>query len=254
MPPTNESEFRLPRAPIVEAVLDIDCDMPSGQKLATLEAPARERLQDRYPRFRAQLIQEHHVEAKQDELPSVSFRHHVGALQFLQNDERQLVQFRPEGFSFNRLAPYSSLDEYLPEIERTWGAFVELGSPLQIRMVRLRYINRMLLPAPDGKLDLTAFLNVAPRLPDERTLALVGFLSQQAAVELETGNHVNLVLASQPLEGQKVPTILDLSVAAPGPMEPKNWSWILDRIVALRLLKNRVFRSTLTQKCLNLFQ
>ncbi len=30
-------------------------------------------------------------------------------MQFLTEDEKQLIQFRPNGFSFNRLAPYGSL-------------------------------------------------------------------------------------------------------------------------------------------------
>ena len=42
------------------------------------------------------------------------------------------------------------LDEYLPEIERTWRFFVELASPVQVRRIRLRYINRILLPLASG--------------------------------------------------------------------------------------------------------
>lgn len=67
-------------------------------------------------------------------------------LQFLKNDEKQLVQIRPQGYSFNRLAPYGGFDEYLPEIERAWRLFVDIVMPLQVKLIRLRYINRFLLP------------------------------------------------------------------------------------------------------------
>ena len=73
----------------------------------------------------------------------MSVRRGIQALQFLHADEKQLVQVRAQGFSFNRLAPYTSLDDYLPEIERTWHLFVGLASPVQIRVVQLRYINRI---------------------------------------------------------------------------------------------------------------
>ncbi len=101
------------------------------------------------------------------------------------------MQVRAQGFSFNRLAPYSSLDDYLPEIERTWRLYVDLVSPTQIRFIRLRYINRILLPMAEKKVDLDEFLTIGPRQPDEHA-----FLSQQASVEKDTGHQVNLVLTS----------------------------------------------------------
>ena len=127
-------------------------------------------------------------------------RHLVSGLQFLSADERQIVQIRPEGYSFNRLAPYGSLDEYLPDIEWSWGRFRELTRPVQIRGIGLRYINRMLLPMDGGQIDLPAYLNVTPLVPDRETLEFVGFLNQSSAVEMETGNHVDITLATQPAE------------------------------------------------------
>ncbi len=246
--------FRLPNAPIVEAVLDLDCDLPPGTKLSALEPAARERFGTHYPKFRAQLLHEHLIEAKPDALPSVSLRHHVGALQFLQDDERQLVQLRQAGFSFNRLAPYTCLDDYLPEIQRTWNAFVEMAAPLQLRGVRLRYINRILLPAEEGKVRLEDYLKVAPTFPGDQVLNFVGFLNQYAALEKETGHQVNLVLTSQPLEGSALPIIFDNCVAAQAGEEVRDWDWILAKIQALRALKNRIFRNMITKKCLELFQ
>src|ERR1043165_295772 len=121
----------LAKPPIVEAVLDLDCDLPPGREITELEAAARQKLGDRYPKARGQFIQEHQIEALGEESPKLSVRRRIQALQFLHEDEKQLIQFRPQGFSFNRLAPYSTLDDYLPEIERAWRVFVELASPLQ---------------------------------------------------------------------------------------------------------------------------
>ena len=245
--------LKLLKAPIVEAVIDIECDMPPGHSLESLEALARDRFRDHYPKFRAQFLQEHQIESKADELPKMSIRRAVQALQLLQEDEKQLVQVRMQGFSFNRLAPYTSLDDYLREIERTWKSFTQLTSPVQIRAIRLRYINRLLLPTVDGKVQLEDYLKDPPHLPDEETLKFVGFLNQHAAVEKETGHQVNIVLTMQPPESDGLPIIFDNSVAATEAGEPENWAWILSKICALRGLKNRIFRNTLTQKCLNQF-
>lgn len=240
--------------PIIEAVLDIDCDMPPGVDVAALESPARAALRDLYPKVRTLFLQEHTIEARADTPPSMSVRRGVQALQFLQEDEKQLVQLRGQGFSFNRLAPYSSLDDYLPEMERTWRVFVGLSSPAQVRIVRLRYINRILLPMQEGRVTLSEYVRIGPELPDDTHLTLTGFLNSLAAVEAKTGNRVNIILTSQLPEDKRLPLILDIEAAADGPLEPLDWPAILARIQSLRRLKNVIFGSTLTEECLKLFQ
>lgn len=250
----SEPELKLANAPIVEAVLDIDCDMPPGFDLAALEEPARQALRSQYPKFQNRLLEHHHIESKADEPSKHSARRAIQALQFLHDDEKQLVQVRGQGFSFNRLAPYTSLDDYLPEIHRTWNLFIELASPLQVRVVRLRYINRILLPFIDMRVNLDAFFNLGPRLPDEDRLQFAGFLDQHSAVEMDTGHQVNIVLASQPPANERLPVVFDICVASAGAVEPKDWIWIEAEVQSLRGLKNRIFRHTLSEKCLNLFR
>jgi len=245
-------QIRVP--PIVEAVLDIDCDMPPAFDLVALEPSAHDALRHRYPKLRKQFIQEHRVVAPIDGAPKMTSKQGIQALQFLQNDEKQLVQVRAQGFSFNRLAPYVGLDDYLPEMERTWRLFAGFSAPIQIRLIRLRYINRILLPLSEGRVDLDDYLNLGPRLPDEDRLTFAGFLNQHSAVEAGTGNRVNIVLAAQPPEGASLPVIFDIETLKSVDGEPSDWSLVNSKIQSLRELKNLVFERTLTDKCLKLFQ
>jgi uncharacterized protein (TIGR04255 family) len=246
--------LNLKSPPIVEAVLDIECDLPPDLVFSTLEQPARDRFSDRYPVARIQFIQEHQIGLKPNEQPPLSIRQSVQAFQFLQSDEKQLVQLRTQGFSFNRLAPYSSLDDYLPEIERTWQIYVELANPIQIRLVRMRYINRIELPIGTGLFQLDDYFKVCPRLPEEEKLSFVGFFNQHAAVEIETGNLVNIVLTAQPSSERQLPVIFDTTVASSIGGEINDWLLIREKILDLRNLKNRIFKNTLTDKCLSLFR
>lgn len=245
---------KLKNAPIIEAVLDIDCDMPPGQEISTLEASARASFQPQYPKFQTIFNQELRLEPKLGAPAQVSTLHKMQGLQFLQDDGRQLVQVRTQGFSFNRLAPYSTLDDYLQEMERTWNLFVKLASPVQVRVIRLRYINRILLPKPGVKVQLDDYLKIGPHLPDEEKFELIGFLHQHAAVEVETKNQVNIILAAQPPENDMLPLIFDITAASATTQEPGNWAAIAEKIQSLRHLKNRVFRNTITEKCISLFQ
>jgi uncharacterized protein (TIGR04255 family) len=249
----SKTELKLSKAPIVEAVLDIDCDMPPGFDLIAIEGPAREAFRSQYPKFRNQFLEELHIESKVDELKHSS-RRAIQSLQFLQDDEKQLVQLRRQGFSFNRLAPYTSLDDYLSEMHRTWESFISVASPVKIRALRLRYINRILLPFASELMDLEHYLKVGPRLPDEQRLRFAGFLNQHTAVEVDTGYQVNIVLASQVPEKETLPIIFDICVADAKAAEPNDWNWISSEIQSLRNLKNRIFINTLTEKCLNLFR
>jgi len=239
----------------VEAVVDIDCDLPPGFDLPSLEQPAREAYRDRYPTLRKQYVQEHQIEARPDAPPLMSVgRSGIQALQLLAADGKQLVQVRAQGFSFNRLAPYSSLDDYLADIESGWRAFVVLAAPVQVTTVRLRYINRLLLPLVEGEVNLDEYLKSAPRASPGAGLKLGAFLNQHVAVETATGHQVTVVLAAQPPEAGFLPVIFDNAAASLERREATDWSGILGTIHALRILKNRVFQETLTDRCLSLFR
>lgn len=253
--PTIESWGKLAKAPIVEAVLDIDCALPPGRPVADLERAAREAYGDRYPKSRVQLIQQQRLETHGGAPPQLTVQQGIQAFQFLHQDERQLVQVRVQGYSFNRLAPYTTLDDYLPEIQRTWELFVRIASPVEVRGIRLRYINRIVLPMEGGRVDLDQYLRTGPRLPDEESLMLAGFLSQNAAIERNTGNHLITVLTHELQQLETLPIILDITAkSAVQPLNPTNLAEILTRVQSLRDLKNRAFRNTLTSRCLKLFQ
>lgn len=235
-------------APIVEAILDVECDLPPGLDLAALAARARAAFADRYP------VQQPSFEAPA-EAPLAVPRSLLGSFQLFQEDKKQLVQVRARGYTFNRLAPYTSLDDYLPEIERTWRLFVDLAGPLQVRLVRLHYINRIVLPLTADAVDLAAYFTTAPaRFPVDDTLRFAGFLAQQSAVERATGRRVKATLTSQPTEAAGLPVIFDIEAVAETAIEPRDWPAILAEIQSLRGLKNMTFRSTLTDRCLRLLQ
>lgn len=250
----NNSDLKLKYPPIVEAVLDIDCDLLPGLDFAGLEASYRDRFLAQYPKFEKQFLDENQIANQPYTHPEFSSRRGLQAFQFRSEDEKQIVQVRQQGFSFNRLAPYTGLDNYLPEIERTWKSYVELSSPVLVRELRLRYINRILLPVKKAQVELDDYLKIGPRFPDEKSFTFVGFLDQYTAAEIETGNIINIIQTIEPQEPNGLPFILDITVSNTESGEISDWKEILAKISALRVLKNHVFQKTLTEKCLHLFQ
>jgi uncharacterized protein (TIGR04255 family) len=244
---------KLKNPPIVEAVVDIDCDLPPNVPFESLEERGRDCFADKYPVRETRFSLEHEVEFEGDTAPKTRSKKEVEKYLFLQEDRRQLVQIRRQGFSFNRLAPYTTLDEYLPEIERTWERFVRCVNPVRVREIRLRYINRIRLPLADGKVDLDLYLSAGPRLPNEENLSFAGFLSQYVAVEKETKNQVRTILTSSQRTEDFGELIFDITAFSRLPSDTLEWSHISSHILSLRNLKNSIFRDTLTPQCLELF-
>ena len=250
----NGLQLSLASAPIVEAVVDIDCDMATQTDVDALDVAAGAALADRYPTPRRRMLSEHQISAAPNQPLAVTSRQGLQALQYFSADEKQLIQFRPAGFSFNRLAPYTSLDDYLPEIERTWRIFVDIARPVVCRTVRLRYINRIEVPMVDGRVEIHDYLKLAPKLADEERLIFAGFFNQHSVLEPATGSQVNIVFATQPPAGDRLPIIFDIEAFKEVACDPGDWLTISGRIQSLRSLKNLVFANSLTEKCFNLFR
>lgn len=250
----TDSWPKLAKPPIVEAVLDFDCDVPPDKTLKLLEQPARAAFADRYSDVVPRYLQEMQVASDQDGTFNSSLQQSLQAWMFRQPDGKQLVQVRQSGFSFNRLAPYEGFETYLPEIERVWDLYRELAAPISVRTLRLRFINRIHLPLDDGRVELDAFLNSIPALPDEDRLTLSGFVNQYSATDAVTRHQVAVVFSAQPAEDDKQPVIFDNAASANGEWEPADWSALYGVLESLRNLKNMMFFRTVKQPCLDLFR
>jgi len=245
---------KLTKPPIVEAVLDFDCDVPPDKTLKLLEQPARAAFVDRYSDVVPRYLQEMQVASDQDGTFNSSLQQSLQAWMFREPNGKQLVQVRQSGFSFNRLAPYEGFDAYLPEIQRTWNLYREIVAPISVRTLRLRYINRILLPLLGGGVDLDVYLSSQPTLPAEDRLMRSGFVNQYFATDTVTGHQVAVTFAAQLAEDDKLPVIFDNAASASGEWEPADWGALYGVLESLRNLKNMMFFRTVKQPCLDLFR
>lgn len=257
MPDANLASSRVPHPPIVEAIVDIDCELPPGVKLEDLETPARDSLREQYPQVQKRLLQQFQIRQQGDAAPEHELKDgRLDALLFRSEDNLQLTQFRRSGYSFNRLAPYEGMDAYLPEIERTWGNYCSIAQPLRIRKIGLRMINRIAVPiGANGGLSLDAYLKTGPRLPtvDGRALSFTGFLNQHQILDEGTGHQVNIALAVEGKKENRLILLLDIDTFDVHPRETLEWAEIAPVIQSLRNLKNELFFNILTEQCLNLY-
>ena len=75
------------------------------------------------------------------------------------------MQFRINGFTFNRLKPYTSWGDILPQVKDLWSLYIDIASPESITRIAVRYINNIEIPKPDN-IVFSDYLKVPPKIPD----------------------------------------------------------------------------------------
>jgi uncharacterized protein (TIGR04255 family) len=245
------SSRRLARPPITEALIDLRVD---GAEPATIELTQEltSRLSNDYPQVREQrrfeatigVAEGQHPEAMAQDL---GLR---GAL-FTSGDGKLTAQFRSDGFTFNRLHPYTSWEEIYPEAMRLWAEFLDVFRPERVTRVAVRYINHIQLPG--GELQLSEYLNSPIIVPRGMPAKLTGFLNSVLLSDGETGCSARVTHSLEPQTQAGFVLLLDIDAFQEGDWGPADES-IESALGSLRSLKNNVFFSSLTSQALKRFE
>ncbi|MBU3678897.1 MAG: TIGR04255 family protein [Candidatus Kapabacteria bacterium] len=235
---------KLKHPPIVEAVVDFDCDMPQDYDLERVQSDLAVALSADYPSV--EQIRRADVTLNVDEATS-GVTKSLDALRFRNATNDQIVQYRASGFSFNRLSPYRSFDDYTPEIRNRWIQFVELVKPVLLRTLRLRYINMVNVPFDRGAVELSRYLNCAVALNDN-DVSSGGYLSRLSVLDSKSDLSGVVLSVSQPPTATHVPVIIDIAVQTEMRCELDDNNTINFSLELLRGFKNRVFASSITDE------
>lgn len=243
----------LPRAPIIEALLDVEVRLPPRVGSEVFEAYA-EALKTRYPQksIRQEWVAEFRFEANAGEHAGVPARQprQIGFL-LRSPDNLQVVQCRVDGFSFSRLSPYITWEQMTSEARGLWDLYVATCGPREIVRISLRYINRIVLPLPF--VSFGEYLRTAPEIAPNLPQALSHFLMQLVLPFPQFRAFATLVETLEAERDSALPLILDIDITRRERMRPDSegiWTAFED----LRHAKNDVFFESLTPRALELFQ
>ena len=234
----------LNRAPIIEAIVDIRVKASAAltvEEFARLEEPLR----TDYPTVN--LIRYHestiHLDAEKGATHSTESR--VSGYRFASADGLEIVQYRVDGFTFNRLAPYTSWQDISPKAMKGWQIYREVAAPEMVTRIALRYINRMELP--DGMKDFEDVMTAPPPIPKTLPQSVSRFLTRVTVHATDTGAaaHITQTLVADPA-GTEPKLIFDVDCFMQQDVEPES-KLIEDNFALLRELKNDIFFESLTE-------
>lgn len=240
---------RLSKAPITEAVFDFRVTLPADFATETLSGVYGQ-LNDRYPIKEEMRSFEAIFEVKAGKAMTPLTHSDSSAFAgflFKSADGRNIAQFRRDGFTFNRLAPYTNWDELEPEALRLWSVYLASAKPDVVDRVALRYINRLRLP-PQGNLE-TYLLVTPPSIPGAPAV-LNSFLNRQSRHDPVSGYMGNIVQNLEAnLGGDNTLLTVDIDVYKAGGLGMHAAD--LRRVLGdLRRLKNDIFFGMVTDTAL----
>lgn len=241
-----------PNAPITEAVMDINAQLPKEADLKSL-CGLYDYIKDRFEKKQEQhyfkagikLSREH----APDVLPSASG---LRGYLFHSSKEQKVVQSRVNGFTFNKLKPYENWESFCAEGQELWELYCKMVNPIKVVRIALRYINRIEVPLPlhDFSDYLLTNPEIAPGLPQE----VSNFVMR---LEIPKPDIESIAIITQtmakPTGSKRLPLILDIDVIRKTEyIENAEKMW--KDFESLHSFKNEIFFNSITEKAKELFR
>ncbi len=245
---------KLANPPAVEAILDVGVVFPNGVDLTALKE-LHDAFRPQYPKLEEQRVVEFAVKQQRGGTLSEPHTrdHGVVGYRFRSEDGTELVQCRKDGFTFNRLKPYTGWEDVSQKAKTAWEVYRASFPQAQIVRVALRYINLIDVPVvASGAPDLAKWFSVALPTPPVEGVTVSNFVTQSVLHDAASSLDANWTFARQAQPPTSKPAVvIDIDVFATGALVSEKD--VPDLWAEMRHLKNRLFFGSFTNDGLALF-
>jgi len=235
--------------PVTEAVLDLRVKLPASFDMKLFDTYS-EKVKSDFPTKETQWIANFKLDAKEKVAAIQS--NEINGFFLKSADGSRVIQIKKEGFSFNKLKPYDSWENFSKDAFSYWNLFLEIIQPEEVTRVAVRYINLIKIPttAKDFEEYFLTIPQIGPNLPQ-----LVSEQFMRLVINDEGG--INTAIISQAidvskLDGKNIPFIFDIDVFKEVNLKPNDLK-IKEILESQREFKNRIFSESLTDKAKELF-
>jgi uncharacterized protein (TIGR04255 family) len=248
----SEKFPHLPEAPAVEAVLDFRARPSVDWKEDAVTNHFTKQL-PKYPNTEPMGALLHTVKFDSKNLPKHVEIADEGwrGVKMVSECQKQIAQFRFDGFAFSRLRPYEDWEEFSTEALRLWRLYRDYAQPHDIARLGLRFINRIECSLNDLRLE--DYLRDCPQPPAGFVGAPFETYLHQETVIVPGGKYafkrVQTIQRPGNQEERTVGLILDVDVFTTKSRD-LNEVDLLKMLPEMRWLKNKVFFGSLTEEFL----
>ncbi len=236
------------KAPIVEAVMDINVQFAEGVDISKLNALA-DKLEG-YPTkenifiARAQVNINHALSQTKHSSDQLGIR-------LISEDKKYVIQIKKTGFTFSRVNGYESWEIFQSKAKDLWELYFNNLNPIKITRIGLRYINRINIPALNFNLE--EYFETYPKVFSGNNGNLSGFFLQLQVPQPDDNIAILNQTITSPLEPGYTSVLFDIDVLDRKHLDANNQEELWNRFQLLRMQKNKLFDDSITNKTKELF-
>jgi len=241
-----------PNAPIVEALFDIKVEYQRDINHSELEN-LHQVIKPDYP-IRKTLREFHsQLKLKKDEAAMPTFSDKITGYQFWSSDEKQVVQYRKDGFGYSRLKPYENWDSIFTEAQKLWEIYENNLKTYAVKRIAVKYINLIEIPLRSFKLE--NYFTAPPLVPNGLPQTIENFIYQITIYFPESTTKAIITMKLSPSSNKDITSIIyDIDVFKTTNIKPERYSTIWEIYNELRIIKNDIFDKGLTENAKKLFR
>lgn len=242
-----------PRAPIAEAILDVQVKTPTVPSQDVFEQLAKS-LAAEFPQSASLNLNQFQVNVSPAPVaPSFAHSQMVSGMRLARGNERVLF-IQPRGMTFNHLPLYTSWEVFQPEARKLWERYVEFVKPEAVTRVALRYINR--IEIPEGTFETSDYFQLYPEIPKNIQQNMSAFFLQVQLPQGDLGPDVTAAINFTPVALTKencTGMLLDIDVFALRNLSTSS-DEVFNLLDVIRARKNEIFEACITDRTRELFR
>ena len=173
-------------------------------------------------------------------------------IQFIKEDNSQMVQIEKDLLVVNQLRPYPKFENWKPTIDRMLKVYGELAQPAGIKQIGIRYINRVVIPSSSFKRE--DYFKLYPQVPSDLAEGHGKFMLRLEIPPKHKGHQLVITYGTTPADSPETSAeMLDLydtySAFNPLPLDGNK-----DCIIKAYENIEAAFENAITQKLRDLFE
>jgi uncharacterized protein (TIGR04255 family) len=160
-----------------------------------------------------------------------------------------MVGVAPNVLTIHALAPYRGWDELSRNVVQALEAYWKVNAPFGVRRLRVRYINRIVIPVDSVALDL--YFTAVPRLPGGGGGPIRNFITR-VEHPYDDGSVMVMTFAPVPCPAGQCAFVLDFDLVLSFNMSTDS-STTLEALELLRTRERVAFEAMVTDEARKLF-
>ena len=247
-------EKKYNKSPIAEALIDFKIDPLIPKTSIKAIRNFHDQIKDQFPKSKDRYNFEAKISFdKSNKTDTKYVDHGVDGIQFWSSDEKEVLQYRLDGYTFSRLKPYQAWEIHSPKAISYWEKYLDIVKPQSVKRIAVRYVNQ--IDIPETRIKLEDYLTNAPSPPEGLPQNLDQFFSNMI-IKKEDGIRAGVTRTMQPsLSPSSIRILLDIDVFL-----FVSWSTnksmkeeIVQQFEKIHSFAEEIFERSLTEKTKELF-